>query len=356
MNTNDTHNLVLFAGHYPKQIKTDLTAMADELGYSLLPASIGGFKSGERFCELYPAQKDLFAQNKNDIAGAHVHIVMPMQNDPNQFFVDALNTITTIKDYGAENVHVILPFAPYARQDRSFDQRFASLMAKTFPKHLKAAGADQITTFDVHSRAAEQAYEDAFGANNTQFLSAVDILYHGIKSLTKDAHNIAYGAPDGGDKPDDVAQRKARRMTQIDYGTNADPTPNMFFITKRHKGVNTTEVMKLDGDVTGKIAVELDDMVDTGGTLINGAQALKDNGAEMTIAAFTHPILSGKSLQKLTSDTIDGKPNPIDFLIATDSITNIYNKVSHLSPQQKARIQIIPTTPLIKQALTHQFC
>lgn len=342
-------NLLLFGSTYPQSIQNDIIDTASELGMSIIPASIGAFKSGERFCELYPEQKANFIQNKDDIAGANVHIVLSMTDDLNALFVDAVNVAATAKTYGAANVHLIMGFAPFARQDREFNNRMVSIMAQTFPRVLKCAGVDRVTTFDVHSKAAEGFFTDAFGADNIRFLSAVNDIYQTVQTIT--CGHVKYGAPDGADKPDDVAQRKARLITKQAYGDDCDLSENMFGIIKSHTGVNSTQVKDFIGDVTNCDAVELDDMTDTGGTLVNGAHALKQHDAKTVTAALTHGIFSGNSLDMLTADKVDGEANPINTILVTDTILSVYDKAAALPTAQQDRVRIIPTTNLIKQAL-----
>jgi ribose-phosphate pyrophosphokinase len=358
-------NLVLLASKFPKQIKDQLTHITTDLGYTMLPTNIGAFKSAERFCELYPQQQFLFAQNKAEIAGATVHVILGMPQKPDTLFFDAINTAETLKTYGAAHIHMIIPFAPFARQDRAFDKRFVSIAADTFPKHLKTAGVDYITTFDTHSVASENFYKKTFGDDCVNIMSARDLIHTTVNSLTTQhdiikhdiiKHSIIkYGGPDGGDKPDDMAQTKARYMTRQTYGENCNIDDHMFFITKQHEGINKTKILSLKGDVKDVTAIIIDDMTDTGGTLVNAANSLKKQGAKRVIAAFTHAIVSGQSLHNLTSDTIDGQKNPIDHLIATDSIITLYAKTKKLTQQQQERITIIPTAPLIKHALMHKF-
>lgn len=342
-------NLLLLGSSYPSFIQNDLIDSATQLGMKIIPADIAGFKSDERFCELYPDQREKFLENQQTIEGANVHIVMNMQDDPNKLFVDAINTIETVKEYGAASIHIVLSFAPFARQDRVFDNRMVSVMAKTFPKHLRCAGADRVTTLDVHSKAAEKFFVDYFGEKQTCFLSAVDEIYKTVQTITHG--NVKYGAPDGADKPQDVAQRKARKITRLAYGEVDNLQEHMFGIIKSHTGTNSTEVKEFIGNVHGCDTVMIDDMTDTGGTLINGAFTLKENGARKVIAAITHGIFSENSLEILTVDKINDRDNPIDVLLVTDSILNIHKKVSALPEKQRARVQIVSTTPIIKQAL-----
>lgn len=348
-------NLVLFASKYPKHVKQELLQAVSDIGFKVLPANIGSFVSGERFCELYPQQQELFAENKAEIAGSTVHVVINMPAKPETLFFDAINTVETLKDCGAETVHVIMPFAPFARQDRAFDKRFVSQAAKLLPKHLKAAGADYVTTFDMHSKAAEKFYTDIFGTQNVNFMSALALIHETVQTLVEPEAIVKYGAPDGGDKPNDVAQIKARNLTQLAMGSDCNLTDHMFFITKRHEGINLTKVMKMEGTVDGADAIEIDDMIDTGGTTRKGALKLKEKGAKRVIAPSTHGIFSGNSLDNLTRDTIDGKANPIDHLITSDSIVTVYRKAKRLTDAQQKKVTIFSTTRLVKKALTHAF-
>lgn len=347
--THTDKNLLLIGSQFPQNIQNDLIDSASELGMKVISADIGAFKSGERFCELYPNQKELFTENKEEILGANVHVVMNMQNDPTVLFFDTINTVETLKRYGAASVHLVLGFSPFARQDREFENRMVSVMGDTFPKHLKCAGVDRISTIDMHSKASEQFFINHFGNENVTFLSAVNEIYEAVCTMTNNESNTKYGAPDGADKPQDVAQRKARQITRIAYTSELEP--HMFGIVKGHTGVNSTEVKEFIGDVDGCDVVMIDDMTDTGGTLVNGAFTLKENGAKKVIAAITHGIFSENSLDILTAENIGDKVNPIDVLIVSDSILDIYEKVAHLPEDQRAKVKIVPTVPLMKQTL-----
>lgn len=338
------NDFILFASSYPDAMRAQILQAAHDLGYQEIQASIGAFSSGERFCELM--------ENGTDITGGTVHVLMNMSSDMNTDTINMINIAATLKEYGVAKVHAVMPFVPYTRQDRTFAGRKVSVMAKTYPKLLKAAGVDYITTIDMHSIAAENFYKDAFGTDNVQLLSAAKELCTavGVDVIEK------VGAPDGGDKPNDVAQRKAHELAmfindkRVADGHVADDLS--FAITKRHLGVNTTEVVEFRGNVKGCNALEIDDMTDTGGTLLNGAETLKNNGARQRIAVVTHGIFSGSSLDVLTSQQIKGRENPINLLVVTDSLIDIYKKFENLSKEQQEKILIVPTENILKQALT----
>lgn len=349
-------DLVLLTGRYPKTVKQELLNAVAAMDYKILPADIGAFKSGERFCELYPKQSHLFNENKTDIAGANVHIVLHMNNDTNTFFVDAMNAIETVKEYGAQNVHVIMPFAPYARQDRKFDKRFTSLMAKSFPKHLKYAGADRVTTFDVHSKAAEAYYTACFGEKNVHFLSMADTLGQVAQSLCPPGTLYTYGGPDGGNKPNDVAQIKAHRLRDRLHGWTDYPHDHMFLIDKEHVGVSETKVLQLKGDVAGTTAMLLDDMGDTGGTIEKAIDALEDAGVDAVQTMFTHAIASKNCLNRLSAHQPRHGSSAANFIVTSDTILGVHDKMRRLPTQeQRDRVKIVSAVPTIAQALKQRF-
>ncbi len=349
--TKPNKALLLIAGNYPSDLQPQLTQLSSDTGLKLIPASIDGFASGERFCELYPAQADQFITNKQEITGAHVHVVMPMHNDSSTFFTDAIGTVDTLKRFGAASIHFIMPFAPFARQDRAFNQRFTSVMGETFPKHLKFAGVDQITTFDLHSKAAEQFYIDQFGAENVNIINANPLFNEALMDMDLPLDSFKFSAPDGADKPDDIAQRQVRDLEKNHYGVASNFEENGLGIIKTHISANETKAVKAFGTAKGFNVIERDDMIDTGGTITNGAQIYAEDGAGQVIVMATHPVLSGNSLDILTR----AENNPITKLYLTDTITNVYDKVAALPKDQQARVEILSTLPLIKKALTHTF-
>lgn len=344
-------DLVLIVGDYPQKVTENLVKTVQELDYKILPAHIGSFKSGEQNCEFYKNQKYLFVQNKAEITGSIVHVIADIGTDINKFCINTINAIATAKEYRAKSVHVILPFAPFARQDRRFEKRMVSVMGKTLPKMLKAAGATCISTFDMHSKASEAFYTKTFGSKNVKFLSAIDLFGEEVKTAAKGLGKVQVGGPDGYDKPEDMAQTKARKIEKKINGNEWTDYPNLFGIIKHHISESDTCAKFSVGHVENCATLVIDDMVDTGGTLKNAAFLLKEQKAAMTLTAVTHPILSGDSLSKLTSETIDDQQNPIDKLIVTDSIMSIYEKVDGLSEEQKKRVQILSVMPLIKKAL-----
>lgn len=315
--------------------------------YDFIPASVGFFQSGESFSELYYGDEASFEKNAKRLKEARVFVVQsnaPPVGDNTQHL---LQMIHTLKAYGAAEVTAVLPFAAYARQDRAFAGRFASISADLLPKQLKAAGADKIVTVTVHSKAAAQFYRAAFGRGFSHLSTSALFAAHLRDSLHLDAGNIVSGAPDGGEKPKDQGIARARDFDRALRGRFNSAA--MFKISKVHVANSATKVVGFDGKVAGKTAVVIDDMVDGGSTLINAARVLRENGAERVICCVTHAILSERgmpALEKLLADDAKGRP-VIDRLVVTDSIPEVRQKVATLRPDLAARVDILPLAPLL---------
>lgn len=355
MTQSTDKNLVLFANQYPISLNNELMQIAADLELKVIPADIDSFSIRERYCELYPNQKQQFIENKAQIEGAHVHIVMNIQDDPNIAFVDALNAVETVKEHGATSVHLIVT-PVYARQDRHFDGRMCSVMNKTYVKHLKYAGVDYISPIDVHSNDGKAMYIDYFGKNNVHFISAAQELSNTIQQRKL---NAKYTAPDGYDKPDDAAQERVKEINQIIHGENYMDSNLKLGIIKEHQGASVTRVKQFIGNAEGFDVALVDDVIDTGTTIINAADVMKQNGAISTTIASVHAGFSGNSLGNLTSSTLKvseiEKSNPIDHIFVTDTILSVHDKYDALSEQQKEMVTIISCAPIIKRALSLKF-
>ncbi len=315
--------------------------------YDFIPASVGFFQSGESFSELYYGDEASFEKNAKRLKGARVFVVQsnaPPVGDNTQHM---LQMIHTLKAYGVAEVTAVVPFAAYARQDRAFGGRFASISADLLPKQLKAAGADKVVTVTVHSKAAAQFYRAAFGRGFSHVSTSSLFAEHLSTNLGIDAANIVSGAPDGGEKPKDQGIARARNFDKALRGRFNKAA--MFKISKVHTAESDTKVTAFDGKVAGKTAVVIDDMVDGGSTLINAARVLRDNGASQVICCVTHAILSERgtpALEKLLANDEAGRP-VIDRLVVTDSIPEVRLKVAALRPDLAARVDILPLAPLL---------
>ena len=317
-----------------------------EQGFDAIKASVGTFQSGETYSELFYGENDNFEKNADRIKGAHVYVVQSTAAPVGDNVQHLLHMIHTLKFYGAEKVTAVLPFAAYARQDRAFGRRFASVGADMLPKQLKAAGADAVLGVTLHSKAAMAFYTAAFGKNFTA-VSAAPLLADHLKTLGLSADTVVIGAPDGGEKLHDEGIARAR-----DVGQSLSASFNeaaMFKISKVHTAASETKVTAFNGNVEGKTAVVVDDMVDGGSTLINAARVLKQNGAKEVVCCVTHGVLTAGSdpaLIKLLTAQDNGKAL-IDRFVVTDSVPDVAAKVAALPAELRARVDVLPLAPYL---------
>jgi ribose-phosphate pyrophosphokinase len=338
-NQNQSKPLILIMPSAP----TQTAKAAQEAGIDTLPASIGLFASGEPFAELFPKSGDAFDKNAAALKGRDVIVVQSGGEPVGETTAHLLMAIHTLKAHGAARVTAVMPFAPYMRQDRSFDKRFVSLGASFFAAQLKAAGADAAVTLTPHSQAGIKAYKDVFGDDFTA-VQATDLFAEHIRArFGSDPTQIAIGAPDGADKAADEGQARARALADSVFGSHDGD--KLFLIAKTHTGVNDTKIVAFTGDVAGKHCVIVDDMIDGGSTMINAASLLKARGAASVTACAAHGILSGGALEKILSARPDGQHFAIDTLVLSDSLPSTTQKAAALAqkdPALAARIDILP--------------
>jgi ribose-phosphate pyrophosphokinase len=238
--------------------------------------------------------------------------------------VSAMQLIFTVKnahDLGAKNIIVAAPFMPYNRQDRGFDDRFFSIGSKYYAEMLKNAGATHIISSEMHSKASEQFYLDVFGADNVVLLQNAGLFAQDVKK--NQTNDPVIGAPDGADKPTDAGQRRANELRSVLGLTKK------FKIWKSHQDgdVNATEIKKFSGNVKGQDCVIIDDLTDSGGTLVNAATTLKQKGAKSVTCYLSHGVLVGNAAERLLSlsATLNGAA-AIDRLAIIDSIPSVADK------------------------------
>ncbi len=335
-----------------RNVSPALEKALDGLGHTdgiieKIPASIAAFPSGESFAELFFGDEDQYDQNAEKLKGANLIIVQSVSAPVAGSAMELLLAVTTAKRYGAASVTAVMPFAAFARQDREFERRFASVAAEDFAKLLKAAGADQIVTVDLHSKAAEAFYKKHFGADKAHFLSTARLTAEKLAGKTGDKTKIVIGAPDGADKPHDRGQVRAAAVAKA---AGLPEKGALFKIWKEHTGVNATKINRFEGDVAGKDCIVIDDMTDSGGTLKNAARLLKKNGAKTVTCYVTHGLFSGNALERLVTDRIAGGSYTIDRLAVSDTAPDVLKKLDRLKAQYpglEKRVTVLSTADLI---------
>ena len=346
-NNNNAKPLILIMPSAPPST----AEAAKAAGIESLPVSVGVFASGEPFVELFPKSGDDADKHAAMIKGRDVMVVQSGGEPVGETTAHLLMAVHTLKAYGAAHVTAVMPFAPYMRQDRTFDKRFVSLGAAFFAHQLKAAGADAAVTLTPHSQAGIDAYKKVFGDNFTAQSATGLFAAYIQKQLGSDAASLAIGAPDGADKAADEGQIRARALADAVFGGHDGD--KLFLIAKTHTGVNDTKITAFTGDVAGKHCVIVDDMIDGGSTMINAAKLLKSRGALSVTACAAHGILSGAALEKILAAAADDGRPVIDKLALTDSLPQAAVKAAALiekTPALASRIDILPAADILLQA------
>lgn len=299
-------------------IRDAFNAAAEAGDFNLLGASLATFPSSESFAEVILDAQTLHA---DEIKGHNVTIVQSMREPIDISAMQLIFAIKNIKELGAKNIIAAVPFMPYNRQDRAFDGRLCSVGSKYYAEMLKNAGATHIISSEMHSKASEGFYNDVFGKENVVLLKNSALF--AADARENDNANAIIGAPDGADKPKDAGQRRAadlRRTLKLS---------ETFKIWKAHQDgdVNATKISKFDGKVKNKDCVIIDDLTDSGGTLVNAATLLKQKGAKSVTCYLSHGVLVGNAAEKLlsTQTALDDKV-AIDRLAIINSIPSVADK------------------------------
>ncbi|RMG59710.1 MAG: ribose-phosphate pyrophosphokinase [Deltaproteobacteria bacterium] len=227
-----------------------------------------------------------------NVRGTDVFLIQPTCPPVNENLMEMLVMIDALKRASAKRITAVIPYYGYARQDRKVAPR-TPITAKLVADLLSAAGISRLLTMDLHA-----------GQIQGFFNIPVDHLYASPVLLSyireKFRNDIVIVSPDAGGV--ERARAFAKRL-------NA----SLAIIDKRRVGPNVAEIMNIIGEVEGRVAVILDDMIDTAGTVCQAASALKEKGAVSVNACATHPVLSGPAIERITN-------SEIEEVVVTDTI------------------------------------
>jgi len=257
--------------------------IADQVGVELGKVSVTQFSDGEIKINI-----------DESIRGDHVYIVQSTSYPVNDNLMELLIMIDALRRASAKTINIVLPYYGYARQDRKAQSR-EPITAKLVANMITQAGADRVLTLDLHA-AQIQGF---FDIPVDHLLGAPLLANYFLENNFKDK-DIVVVSPDHG------GVTRARKLAEFLHAPIA-------IIDKRRPKANVAEVMNIIGDVKGKVAVLIDDMIDTAGTITLAAQALQDAGALEVYACCTHPVLSGPALDRLNASVIKE-------VVVTDSI------------------------------------
>ena len=217
------------------------------------------------------------------VRGADVFVIQSTNHPVNDYLMELLIMIDAFKRASAGRITAVIPYYGYARQDRKAKAR-DPITAKLVADLIATAGADRVLTMDLHA-AQIQGY---FNIPVDHLLGAPILSRYYLEKNLKDVVVVS---------PDLGSVTRARKFADR---LNAQ----IAIIDKRRPRANVSEVMNIIGDVKGKTAILVDDMVDTGGTITQGAKALMDMGAKDVLACCTHPVFSGPAIERIKNSVI----------------------------------------------------
>ena len=267
--------------------------IAEHCFSNLVPAKVSNFADGECSVE--------FLEN---IRGEDVFIVQPTSTPVNDSLMELMVMIDAAKRSSAKRITAVIPYFGYARQDRKSASR-TPITAKLVANLLTTSGADRILTMDLHAGQIQGFFDIPVDDLTSRIVFAKDIKRR-LGLVDADGEAVINQIGTVFVSPDAGGVVRARKFADMFRGDIA-------IVDKRRPEAGKSEVMNLIGDGKGKHAILVDDIVDSGGTLCNAAQAIMDAGAFSVRAYITHGVLSGKACERVQNSVLDE-------LVITDSI------------------------------------
>jgi ribose-phosphate pyrophosphokinase len=302
--------MMLFSGTAHPSLSEEI---AEHIGAELCRSRISRFASGE-----------IYFRSEESVRGSDVFVVQTHADPVNESIMEQLIMIDALGRASAKRITAVVPYYGYSRQDKKALAR-EPISAKLIADCLTAAGADRVVSVDLHSGQIQGFFDFPF-----DHLTALPLLSDYLRERGLEGDDLVVVSPDAGRVK--VAERLREHL-------HAD----LAFIYKRrsrreaHK-IETTTVV---GEVDGQACILIDDMIDTGGTMVEGAKALQREGAGEIYVAATHPVLSGKAVQRL-------EESPIKEVVVTNTLP---------IPEEKRieKLTVLSIAPIVASALQAVF-
>ena len=294
----------LLSGNSNKPLSKEI---AKFLKSKLVNSSIRKFADGEIYIEI----------NEN-IRGNSIFIIQSVSSPANDNLMELLLCIDALKRSSAKNITAVIPYFGYARQDRKVVPR-TSISAKLVSNLITKAGADRVVTVDLHAGQIQGFFD--IPVDN---LFATPIFARHVRKKIK-SKNIICVAPDVG------GTERARALGKL-------LNVGLAIVDKRRPKPGKSQVMNVIGNVKDQTCIIVDDIIDSGGTIINAAKALKNRGAKEVFVYITHGVLSGDAVKKIKNSVIKN-------LVITDTIDNA-EKV-----KSAKNIEVLPISGLMGEAI-----
>src|SRR3972149_5188236 len=271
--------LMVFTGNATPKLAADVVG---HLNIHLGKAKVGRFSDGEVMIEVL-----------ENVRGKDVFVLQSICSPPNDNLMEVLLIVDALKRASAARVTAAIPYMGYARQDRRPRSARVAISAKVAANMLQASGVDRVLTMDLHADQIQGFFDVPVDNIYATPVLLGDVWKHQYE-------NLLVVSPDVGGV---VRARAIAKRLESDLA----------IIDKRRPQPNVSEVMNIIGDVKGRTCVIMDDIVDTAGTLVKAADALKSEGATSVVAYCTHAALSGNAVQRI-------EESALEEVVGTDSI------------------------------------
>jgi ribose-phosphate pyrophosphokinase len=307
--TTGEKRMVLISGRAHPELAEEVSAA---LGAELVPTSAYDF-----------ANSEIYVRFEESVRGSDAFVIQSHTSNVNQWIMEHLIMVDALKRASAKRITVVAPFYGYARQDKKGRGR-EPISARLIADMFKTAGADRLMSVDLHT-----AQIQGFFDGPVDHLWALPLLADHVGKRV-DRSNITIVSPDAG------------RVRVADLWSDRLGAPLAIIHKRRDPNVpNQVKVHEVVGDVEGRTCVLVDDLIDTAGTIVQAAEALKANGASDVIATATHAVLSGPAVDRL-------KNSPISELVVT-------NTLPITESQQFPQLTVLSIAPLLARAIREVF-
>jgi ribose-phosphate pyrophosphokinase len=293
----------LFCGNSNRPLAS---AVASTLGLELGKADVGTFSDGEVNVEL-----------RENVRGMDCFVIQSVCHPANTHLMELLIVIDALRRSSARRITAVIPYYGYARQDRKVAPR-TPITAKLVADLISVAGTDRVLCLDLHAGQIQGFFN--LPVDN---LYATPVLLEAIRQ--RFGANLVVISPDAGGV--ERARAYAKRLEA-----------SLAIIDKRREAANVSQVMNIVGDVRDRTCVMVDDIIDTAGTLAEGARALVAAGARHVYAAVTHPVLSGPAIKRI-------EESPLAEVVVTDTIP------LRAEARECGKIQVVSIAGLLAESI-----
>lgn len=295
----------IFSGNTNEQLAKDVCKI---LQVPLGESQVNKFADGETQVEI-----------KESVRGMDVFVIQSTCAPVNQSYMELFIILDALKRASAASITAVIPYYGYARQDRKVAPR-APISAKCMSDLLTTAGANRVISIDFHS-----AQIQGFFNCPVDHLFAIPTMARAWKEQFGTGDEFVTVSPDAGGV--ERARAFAKRINS-----------SLAIVDKRRSGPGEAKAMHLIGDVTGKIAVIVDDMIDTAGTLTQAVDSLLKNGAKQVFAIATHPVFSGPAVSRL-------KESSIEKVFVSDTIP------LGAAAKESGKVSVVSIAPVLAEAI-----